>query len=144
MGAPAVTIAGAVDTRVAAVVALYGGGRLGTLVAHTLQHPDQRSPYRPWPAVALGHALAWFIAPLEPVRYVAGIAPRPYLMINGADDTLIPRECVGALYEAAGAPKDLIWLRGEHVQPDEQELIRQVAGRISDWLVARGLLPATL
>lgn len=141
LGAPAVTIAGAVDTRPAAVVSLYGAGRLGSLVAHTLQHPDQRRPYPRWQAVILGHALAWFLTPLEPVRYVDDIAPRPFLMVNGADDRLIPRANVLALFEAAGEPKDIIWMDGEHVQPDENALIAEVAGRIVEWLAQRGLLP---
>lgn len=141
LGAPAVTIAGAVDARPAAVVSLYGGGRLGSLVAHTLGHPDQRRPYPRWQALILGHALAWFLTPLEPLRYVGDIAPRPFLMVNGADDSLIPRANVRALFEAAGEPKDLLWMGGEHVQPDESALIAAVAGRIVEWLAQRGLLP---
>jgi len=42
MGAEVVTVAGGVDPRAAAVVALYGGGRLGPLISHTLEHPAQR------------------------------------------------------------------------------------------------------
>ncbi len=141
MGAPAVTIAGGVDARAAAVVALYGGGDLGSLVAHTLQHPAQRHPYPWWQAEVLGHAFAWLLVPLAPERYVAGISPRPFLMINGADDSLVPRANAEALYAAAREPKHLLWLRGEHVQPDERVLVREVAGTIRDWLVERGLLP---
>ena len=142
LGAPAVTIAGAIDERPAAVISLYGGGRLGALVAHTLQHADQQRPYPRWQALALGHGLAWLLIPLEPTRYVGAIAPRPFLMVAGADDTLVPREYVDALYEAARPPKEILWIRGEHVQADEASLIREVAGRLTAWLVQRGLLPA--
>lgn len=143
LGAPAVAIAGAIDARPAAVVALYGGGRIGELVSHALAHPDQRSPHPRWRAWLLGRALALGLAPLAPERYVAGIAPRPFLMINGADDSLVPRASVLALYEAARPPKELIWVRSEHVQPDEADLIRQLSGTIVSWLAARGLLPPT-
>jgi fermentation-respiration switch protein FrsA (DUF1100 family) len=140
-GAPAVTIAGAVDDRPAAVVALYGGGHLGSLVAHTLQHRDQRHPYPRWQAFILGHVLAWFLMPLDPVRYVGDIAPRPYLMVNGGDDSLIPQTSVETVFDAAREPKTLVWIEGEHIQPDEGALIGRLTGTISDWLSARGLLP---
>ncbi|OLB96495.1 MAG: hypothetical protein AUH30_12735 [Candidatus Rokubacteria bacterium 13_1_40CM_68_15] len=142
LGAPAVAIAGGIDTRPAAVVALYGGGRIGALLGHALAHPDQPSPHPPWRAWLLGHALALGVAPLAPERYVAGIAPRPFLMVNGADDSLVPRASVLALYEAARAPKELIWVPSEHVQPDEADLIRRLSGTIVSWLSARGLLPS--
>ena len=141
LGAPAVTIAGAVDDRPAAVIALYGGGRLGSLIAGTLQHRDQRHPYPRWQAFVLGHALAWLLTPLDPVRYAADIAPRPYLMVNGDDDSLIPPPNVEAVFAAAREPKTLVWVEGEHIQPDEAALISRLTGQISAWLGARGLLP---
>ena len=141
LGAPAVAIAGAIDARPGAVIALYGGGRMGALISHALAHPDQPAPHPPWRAWLLGHAIALGLAPLAPERYVAGIAPRPFLMVNGADDSLVPRASVLALYEAARPPKELIWVQSEHVQPDEAELIRRLSSTIVSWLAARGLLP---
>jgi len=140
LGAPVVTIAGAIDERPRAVVALYGGGRIGSLVAHTLAHDDER-PLPRWQAWLAGHALAVWLAPLEPVRYVARIAPRPLLLVNGADDAMIPRPNVLALYDAAGAPKDLRWTAGEHVQPDEDALVQRLADLVAAWLVERARLP---
>ena len=141
LGAPAVAIAGAIDARPAAVIVLYGGGRLGELISHALAHPDQPAPLAPWPASLLGHAIALGLAPLAPERYVAGIAPRAFLMVNGAGDSLVPRASVLALYEAAREPKELIWVQSEHVQPDEADLIHRLSGTIVSWLAARGLLP---
>ena len=140
LGAPVVTIAGAIDERPRAVVVLYGGGKIGSLVAHTLAHDGER-PLPPWQAWLAGHALAVWIAPLEPVRYVAGIAPRPLLLVNGSDDTMIPRRNVLALYDAAGVPKDLRWTAGEHVQPDEDVLIQRLADLVVEWLAQRAALP---
>jgi fermentation-respiration switch protein FrsA (DUF1100 family) len=139
-GAPAVVIAGAVDRRPAAVVALYSGGRIGPLVAHVLEQGGPEA-LPSWRAAAIGRGLALLLMPLEPTRYAGRIAPRPLLMVNGAGDSLIPRECVEALFEAAGEPKEILWLRGEHVQPDERELIGAVSGWLAGWLVRRGLLP---
>ena len=53
---------------------------------------------------------------------------------------MIPRANVLALYDAAGAPKDLRWVSGEHVQPDEATLIARLSDLVAEWLTARGLL----
>ncbi|HEY2995763.1 MAG TPA: hypothetical protein VGM22_23345 [Methylomirabilota bacterium] len=140
LGAVAVTVAGGVDPRPAAVVALYGGAALGSLVTHTLEHPDQGVPYAHWQAVTLGYGLAWLLTPLEPARYAGRIAPRPFIMINGEGDTLVPRANVLALFEAARLPKELVWVAGEHVQPSETKLLESVSGLVATRLAARGVL----
>jgi dienelactone hydrolase len=139
-GAPAVVIAGGVDTRPAAVIALYGGGDIASLVSHVLRLGG-RDAVSAWQAAVAGHGLALVLLPLEPTRYAARISPRPVLMVNGASDSLIPRANVDALYEAARPPKDILWVRGEHVHPDETELIGAVSGWIAAWLAKRGMLP---
>ena len=141
MGAPIVTIAGGVDQRPAAVVALYGGGQLAQLIAHTFEHPAQERPYPHWAAVAAGQGLAWLIAPLAPERYAGAIAPRFFLMVNGAGDSLVPRSSALALYDSARAPKELVWTEGEHVQPDEAALLERVGGLVADRLRTHGVLP---
>ena len=139
-GAPAVVIAGGVDPRPAAVITLYGGGDIGSLVSHVLRLGGGDA-ISPWQAAVAGRGLALLLLPLEPTRYAARISPRPVLMVNGASDSLIPRSNVDALYEAVRPPKDILWVRGEHVHPDETELIGAVSGWIAAWLAKRGLLP---
>lgn len=139
-GAPAVVIAGSVDRRPAAVIALYSGGDVGSLVSHVLRQGG-RDALSPWQAAVVGRGLALLLTPLEPTRYVARIAPRPVLMVNGATDSLIPRANADALFEAAREPKEILWMRSEHVQPDEEELIGAVSGWLAAWLARRGLLP---
>ena len=139
-GAPAVIIAGGVDPRPAAVITLYGGGDIGSLVSHVLRLGGGDA-ISPWQAAVAGRGLALLLLPLEPTRYAARISPRPVLMVNGASDSLIPRSNVDALYEAARPPTDILWVRGEHVHPDETELIGAVSGWIAAWLAKRGLLP---
>jgi poly(3-hydroxybutyrate) depolymerase len=140
MGSLVVTVAGAVDTRPAAVVALYGGGRLPRFIAHTLEHASPRRPYGHAWALLTGYALAALLTPLAPERYAAAIAPRAYLMVNGSGDTLVPRESVEALYAAARPPKDLIWVASEHVEPSEADLLDRISDVVTGWLGERGLL----
>jgi poly(3-hydroxybutyrate) depolymerase len=140
LGAAVVTVAGGVDPRPAAVVALYGAGRLGSLVTHTLEHPAQEVPYAHWQATLLGHGVALLLTPLEPARYAGGIAPRLFIMVNGEGDSLVPRENVLALYDAAQRPKELHWVKGEHVQPSETRLLAELSGLVTARLTALGLL----
>ncbi len=139
-GAPAVVIAGGVDPRPAAVIALYGGGDVGGLASHVLRLGG-REGLPPWQAAVVGRGLALLLMPLEPTRYVARIAPRPVLMVNGTGDSLIPRANADALFGAAREPKEILWMRSEHVRPDEAELIGAVSKWLAAWLARRGLLP---
>ena len=47
-----------------------------------------------------------------PVDYVAGIAPRPLLLIHSDDDETVPIDHARRLYEKAGEPKQLVVLSG--------------------------------
>lgn len=135
-GASAVTVAAGVDSRPAAVIAFYGGGRIGDTLAHVL------APSRGWGrAWLMGRGFEWAVTPLWPERYVAAISPRPYLMVNGADDGLVPHAHVLALYAAAAEPKELIWIPGDHVEANDAALIERLVEHIRSVLVTRGLLP---
>src|SRR3989442_1457017 len=76
LGAPAVAIAGGIDARPAAVVALYGGGKIGALVSHALTHPDQPSPHPPWRGWVPWPGPPPGGAPPAPRRDVGGVAAR--------------------------------------------------------------------
>lgn len=140
LGAPSVTIAGEVDDRAAAVIALYGGGRVGRLIAYGLEHSEE-APHPHWRALAFGHGIACLVAPLFPERYAPAIAPRPFLMVNSPADELVPRESIRALFRAARQPKELIWVKSPHIQPTEGVLIGHLAETVTEWLAARRLLP---
>src|SRR5439155_489236 len=58
LGAVVAVVAGGIDARPAAVVLLYGGGNLGPLIAHTLEHPAQRVHVPHWATPVVGRALA--------------------------------------------------------------------------------------
>jgi uncharacterized protein len=50
----------------------------------------------------------------DPTRWVGRIAPRPVLMFNGKEDTIIPPTAGLALHEAAREPKLAVWLDTGH------------------------------
>lgn len=140
LGSAVVTVAAGIDARPAAVVLLYGGGDIGPLIGHTLTHAEQDAPVPYVMAPLVGRALAWWLTPLAPERYAAAITPRTLIMINGAEDSLVPRRYALALYGAAREPKELVWVEGEHVQPSESALIERLSGLVTARLVAHGLL----
>lgn len=114
---PFAVIAAAADPRFRNVALIYGAGELADVVAANLE-------LRPR---FLRGAVAWLatrpFTEFEPERYVAAIAPRPIVMVNGDGDPQMPRAAVVALYRAAREPKTLIWLRTGHLVPSDTALI---------------------
>lgn len=115
---PFTVIAAARDQRFRNVALIYGAGGFADVLAANLT-------LRP---AVLRRAVAWLLmqpfADLEPERYIAQISPRPIVMVNGIDDPQMPRAAVEALYEAAGDPKTITWLRTGHLMPTDTTLIR--------------------
>jgi hypothetical protein len=115
---PFAVIAAASDTRFVNVGLVYGAGKMEDVVAANLT-------IRPR---ALRRAAAWIamrpFADFAPERYIARVAPRPVVMVNGIDDPQMPRRAVEALYAKAREPKRLIWLRTGHLMPGDSALIR--------------------
>ena len=136
LGVPPVAAWAARDSRPRAVALLYGGGQLWRVVAANLEE-DVPSP---WLRLVVARALGAALRPIEPVRTVGAIAPRPLLVIASADDTWIPLESVEALVAAAGEPKRLIWFRGVHMRTGDDALLRALADSTLTWLSA--VLPA--
>jgi hypothetical protein len=116
---PFATIAAAADQRFRNVALVYGAGDLSRVLAANLAvSPVLRRP------------VAWLatrpFADLGPERFAGAIAPRPLVMVNGVDDPQMPRPAVQKLYDAAGSPKTLIWLRTGHLEPTDSALIRSL------------------
>jgi hypothetical protein len=111
-------LAAAEDLRFRNVGLIYGAGDLrAVLEANLSLEPRFLRSLASWLALQL-------YGEFEPARYVAGIAPRPVVMVNGRDDPQMPVRAVRALYAAAREPKALIWLTTGHLLPTDRPLIR--------------------
>jgi len=123
-----------VDDRINATALLVAGGRW-QLVAEQSEHPA---------AAALrdlesaSDAMEQITRIVDPVNFVGHIAPRPILMINGADDRIIPKACAEALHEAASEPKEIHWYEGGHV-----EIPPTMIATVVKWLVDNTLATDT-
>ncbi|XOZ33119.1 alpha/beta hydrolase [Halomonadaceae bacterium KBTZ08] len=74
--------------------------------------------------------LRFVVAPLmpeaaEPIDRVAGIAPRPLLVMHSIEDGIIPFEHGRKLYEAAAEPKTFQRLKGGHIQSTRATDVRR-------------------
>jgi dienelactone hydrolase len=125
LGAPFMTIAGALDQRFSRVWAIHGsGGSYAPLEASMRQSID----FAPLRVLAAGIANVIIAGPsLSPERWVKRISPRPFMMVNALDDERMPRESVEALYDSAAHPKEIIWMSGQHVHGDAPTIQRLVA-----------------
>lgn len=116
LGAPFVTIAGALDERIDRVWAIHGSGGSYAPLEVNMRRSIPWAPVR-WLAAAVANVIA--AGPrLAPDEWAGRIAPRPFVMINAMDDDRVPRENVERLFDAAREPKELIWTTGGHVRSD--------------------------
>jgi alpha-beta hydrolase superfamily lysophospholipase len=68
---------------------------------------------------------------VSPERHIAGIAPRPLLLVHGSLDRTVPVEHAHRLYEKAGAPKKLVVIEGAGHRLRRED---RAVGAVLDWL----------
>ncbi|MFH1031035.1 MAG: alpha/beta fold hydrolase [Chloroflexota bacterium] len=75
----------------------------------------------------------WFgnFGKVSPIERVAGIAPRPLLLIHGSNDEVVNVSHAHRLYEKAGEPKQLVIIDGGGHRLREDETAMSV---VIDWL----------
>ena len=117
-----------VDPRYSHGAVAYSGGDIGALVAVNLRTGSDAANW------FLGRLAGILLVPVEPLNFVSHIAPRPFLMINGLDDSRMPRANAELLFERAGEPKTIMWMDSKHVAPGNEALTALVLGEIEDWL----------
>lgn len=134
LGVPFATAAAATDHRLGGAALLHGGGDVRRLLL-AVYGGDLPS----WVVEPAAAILAGILAPLEPVKYVDDIAPRPVLVVSATGDDRIPRESVLALYEAARRPKRMVWLESTHVAASEREIVDDLMRHVLEWMEANDL-----
>jgi dienelactone hydrolase len=128
--APAVAAA---DDRITALALLFGAGDLSTLVDANLPLPGAVRRPGAW-------IISSLVSPLEPLKYIGRVAPRPVFMLNGTGDARMPERCSRLLHEAAGEPKTIRWIDAGHVHIRDEEFRREVLDVFLAWLSQIGYL----
>ncbi|HEY5997384.1 MAG TPA: hypothetical protein VIU29_10205, partial [Candidatus Deferrimicrobiaceae bacterium] len=121
----------AADDRVTALALLFGAGDLSTLLDANLPLPSfVRRP------VAWG--ISAVVSPLEPLKYIGRVAPRPVFLLNGTGDRRMPDRCTRLLQAAASDPKTVRWIDAGHVHVQDKNFQRDVLVALRAWLADIG------
>jgi hypothetical protein len=133
LGAFFVPAHAAADGRSAAAAIIFGAADIQTVLSSSTEIPRVLAG----PAAWLG---AVIVSPVEPLKYLGDITPRPLLIISGTQDSEIPLECSRLLHEAAPEPKTIRWIDTGHVTIRDTEFHELVKKELVDWLVGEGLV----
>ncbi len=71
---------------------------------------------------------------VSPIKYVAGIAPRPLLLVHGGQDETVAVSDAYKLYARAGEPKQIVIVDGAGHRLRQNE---QAMATVTDWLKSR-------
>ena len=137
LGVPFALRAAAREPRFKGVALLYGSADIGDWVARNLKDvPRWLRPLAGWlVAVAFRH--------YEPASLIRHVSPRPVLLLNARGDQRVSEEKAKELYEAAGEPKEQIWLDGGHMRLSNTELVTRLLGMTMRWARHHGFVRPT-
>ena len=131
MGGIMGAIVTALDTRIKAACLVVGGGDLITLFTSTQISDADRMRQ----AIGDIQTARDVLTPVEPLNFVAHIAPRPLYMINGRTDRIVPPACGQALFDAAGEPKNIVWYESGNMMghvPPLDVLFKQITAFLTN------------
>ena len=83
--------------------------------------------------------LAMMLHPLEPALHIPYVH-QEILFINGTHDDKIPMESARRLHRLKPPPKKIVWLDTAHIQPNREEIVREVVEITTNWLELKGIL----
>jgi hypothetical protein len=130
--APAVAAA---DDRITALALLFGAGDLFAMIDANLPLPSLVRRPMAW-------VLSVVVSPLEPLKYIERVAPRPVFMLNSTGDPRMPDRCSRLLQTAAGEPKTVRWIDTGHVNVREKIFQKDVLVAVKVWLADIGYVAA--
>ncbi|NIM21443.1 MAG: hypothetical protein GTO51_06505 [Candidatus Latescibacteria bacterium] len=128
VGALFVPAIASVEPRIAAAALLFGAGDLQSLLYANIEMAPPIAGIACWG----GSVLA---SPVEPLKYIDKISPRPLFMLNGIDDPRIPEQCSLLLHEKAKHPKTIRWISSGHLHVRTEAFQREVRRELEIWLV---------
>jgi hypothetical protein len=117
----------AADQRIDAAAILFGAGDLQALIKSEIDMPFPLPHLGSWAASVL-------LAPVEPMKYIEDISPRPVFILNGRSDNRIPVKLAEKLHREAKEPKKIVWIEAEHLNVRTDQFHSMVSGKIMDWL----------
>jgi dienelactone hydrolase len=123
----------AADERVTALAIIFGAGDLHELIRANL---DMSWPFKP----VVGWIGSVIVSPLEPLKYIGRVSPRPVFFLSGTEDEAMPVHFSRLLHEAAREPKTIRWLPVGHVNIRDPKFHGRVLQTVLDWLADIGYM----
>lgn len=120
---------------VAASIMAFGGANLGTIVANVLDLP---TGVLGWGVVAAVDAL---VRPVEPAFHLPALAGE-FLLVSAAADEMVPAASARLMQDLTPEPKTIVFLPGEHIDPQNQAVLDRVVSISGDWLREKGVVNA--
>jgi len=137
LGALFVPAIAAADPRISGVALLFGAGDLQSLLRTNISVPEPIASIVSWIGAIL-------VSPVEPLKYIDRVSPRPLFMLNGTGDTRMPSRCSRLLYDKAGPPKTIVWIPAEHLHVSSNKFHDRVRKELEVWLVQNKILLSDL
>ena len=137
LGVPFALRAAAREPRVKGVAILYGSADLGDWVARNLKDVPR------WARPIAGWIIAIAFRYYEPSRLIRHVSPRPVLLLNARGDQRVSEEKAQQLFDAAGEPKEQIWIEGGHMRLSDAELVSRLLGLTLDWARRHGFVKSS-
>jgi dienelactone hydrolase len=111
LGGITAALAAGCEPRLYNVCLVLAGGDIGRV---TWDNPELRPVRQQWEARGgTREQYLELVGVIDPVRYAANVRGRRILMLNAAQDELIPRACTESLWNALGQP-EIHWYDGGH------------------------------
>ena len=136
LAAPAIAHVAERDGRpIGWTILAYGGAPLGDLVA---ANPHVRPG---WVRALLAPIVDGLLAPLQPTRHLPDLTSQ-FLVLEGADDALVPAAAQARLRDAVPEPKTVERLAGDHVGvgPDKAAVLAKIIADSKGWLIDKGAI----
>jgi fermentation-respiration switch protein FrsA (DUF1100 family) len=131
LGLPFALHAAAHSERFRAVAILYGQADLSDWIQRNLRGVPR------WARPPIGGLAALLYGDYEPARLVPLVSPRPLLLVNGRGDERVSEAGARRLYEAAGEPREQIWIEGAHVGLERERILHRLFEVTARWFRTR-------
>lgn len=129
LGVPFATTAAGRDPRIAGLILVHGAAD-NRLWLQTQVERRIDTEILHYPLATVLHWLAYGPV-LDTREHIARVSPRPVLIIGARQDERMPEGQTELLFEAAGEPRRLRFTDGQHIQPNQPEIIAELL-RVAD------------
>ncbi len=115
-----------IEQRISRLVVVQAGGDLSLILKTNAERVGTFLPI--WLAGMIGSAV---LGKFEPNDYIKFFSPRPVLVIGTETDKIFPKESIESLFQHAKEPKEIVWHKGEHVVPGQEDVIRELTNIVA-------------